>query len=260
MIKLEIQNPFNAPVFFEKTVSSTMDVSRILTSNGELHGTVIAADFQKAGRGRIRSRSWEMDRKKNLPFTIFLRYPCIEQIPKALTLRVGLAVIAAIEKFSPMTQGVKIKWPNDIIIGFKKAAGILCEADGGNVHVGIGINIAQTKFSGYLKDKATSIALAAFRKILPAERFHLLELILACLYNELVEDNWKERLVQRLYKIGEQVTFIEGPAGSIDEMPGNKINGILSGIGDAGELLIIPNGETNERAFFTGELYCISNE
>ena len=50
MQQLAINNPFNAPVYHEETVSSTMDISRKLAVDGEPHGTVIAADFQEAGK------------------------------------------------------------------------------------------------------------------------------------------------------------------------------------------------------------------
>ncbi len=263
MTRLKINNPFNAPVYFEETVSSTMEVSRQLADAGEPHGAVITADFQEAGRGRIRSRSWNTEEKKSLLFTILLRYANIEEIPSALSLRTGLAVSLAVEDFAPALLGsVKVKWPNDVLIGSKKVSGILCEADGGNVHIGIGINVAQTEFPAPLSEKATSIAFAANQA--QEDRFALLEKVIGRLFAELktapnlqsaqteAQSNyqtWKKRLEKRLYKKGEQVIFYEGAADS-----GKKIEGRISGIGDDGELLIIPTGETEPRPFFTGEL------
>jgi BirA family transcriptional regulator, biotin operon repressor / biotin---[acetyl-CoA-carboxylase] ligase len=263
MTVLKIRNPFNAPVYHEETVSSTMDVSRKLARENSPcdtpNGTVILADFQESGRGRKQDRKWEMERGANLSFTILLKFSAIEEIPPALTLRAGLAVCLAIEDFEPCLQGLcLIKWPNDILIksvnggGYKKAVGILCEADGGNVHLGIGINTAQKEFPPHLREKAVSIALAAGRDISQEERFELLEKILSRLYNELnaeTADNWKPRLEQKLYKKDEQVLFIEGAAGS-----GKEVKGRLAGITDIGELLIIPDGETNPHSFITGEL------
>ena len=253
MTKLEIFNPFNAPVYHIETVDSTMDVSRQLAAAGEPHGTVIIADFQKAGRGRIRDRSWDMEEKKGLSFTILLRYPCVKDIPTALTLRTGLAVSLAVEDFSPVLRDrVMVKWPNDIIIGSKKIAGILCEAADGNVRIGIGINVAQKEFPAPLREKADSIALAANSNIAPDERFCLLEKILARLSEPEITnvgDTWKPRLEQRLYKRGERAVFIEGIAGS-----DTAIKGCIAGIGGGGELLIIPEGEIHARSFITGEL------
>jgi BirA family biotin operon repressor/biotin-[acetyl-CoA-carboxylase] ligase len=263
MKQLGIANPFNAPVYHEETVSSTMDVSRKLAAEGHGHGTVIAADFQEAGRGRTRDRPWNMDQKTSLPFTILLRYPRIEDIPRALTLRTGLAVALAIEDFVPALRGaVLVKWPNDIMIRMlagqaaRKAVGILTEADGGAVYIGIGINVAQAEFPDSLKNKATSISLAAGTELPPESRFTLLEKILARLYAELeagaepaAADSWKIRLEALLYKKGEKVRFIDGAAGS-----GRVVEGVLSGIGAGGELLIAPEGAGEERAFITGEL------
>jgi BirA family biotin operon repressor/biotin-[acetyl-CoA-carboxylase] ligase len=260
MTNLKIRNPFNAPVYYEETVSSTMDISRKLAKENLPHGSVILADFQEAGRGRKKDRHWEMERGENLSFTILLRYSCIENIPSALTLRAGLAVCLAIEDFAPSLQGsCLVKWPNDILIksthgeGYKKAVGILCEAEEGNVHLGIGINAAQKEFPSHLREKAVSIALAADRDISHDECFTLLENILSRLYSKLdVTDNannWKLRLEQKLYKKDEQVLFIEGAAGS-----GKEVRGRLAGITDDGELLIVPNGETQARSFITGEL------
>ena len=255
---LNIYNPFNADVFHEETVASTMDVSKQFASKGEMHGTVIVADFQEEGRGRIKDRKWEMEKGDNLPFTILLRYQNFKDIPVALTLRAGLAVLLAIEDITPTLQGtIFVKWPNDIMINDKKAAGILCEVIGKDVYLGIGINVMQKNFPEHLMDKATSIIREIYddQKIynnLKDFRFTLLEKILARLYRELETKagvDWKSRLEQRLYKKNEMVTFIDGIADS-----GKEIKGLLAGIGETGELLLIPSGQTEPHPFFTGEL------
>jgi len=258
MTEIKISNPFNAPVFHEETVTSTMDISRKLQAQGKPHGTVITADFQENGRGRIRGRSWEMQRGKSLSFTILLRYQSVEKIPVALTLRAGLAAALAIEN---KTQkgfaqcSVKIKWPNDIMINSKKLAGILCEADGGNVYLGIGINIFQKEFPSHLKEKAASIANSV--NIIPENsvyednyRYILLEAILLQLYNELdtpLGEDWKTRLEKMFYKKDENVVFINGAADS-----GKEVKGILKGINNDGALLIENDGKV--LSFITGEL------
>ena len=252
MRRLSLYNPFNAPVYHEDTVDSTMEVSRALARNGEPHGAVIAADFQSAGRGRLRGRAWQMDRGVNLAFTVLLCFPGIESIPAALTLRTGLAVSLAIEDFAPALAGnVFIKWPNDVLIGKAKVVGILAEADGGNVHIGIGVNVAQKHFPESLRDKATSISIAARREIADGERYALLEKILMRLHAEVGghADDWRERIETRLYLKGRPVCFAEGPADS-----GKTVTGILSGIGPGGELLLLPDGGAEITAFTTGEL------
>ena len=257
MQSLAVPNPFNAPVYHEPTVSSTMDVSRALAQAGEPHGTVITADVQQTGRGRVRGRSWDSP-QDGLYFTVLLRYPRTEDIPPALTLRAGLAVTLAIEDFAPALAGtVKIKWPNDILlevgvgVAARKVVGILAEADGGNVHVGIGVNVGQGQFPPQLRDKATSLCLALGTKIHSDERFALLEMILKRLHGEIAEPaaGWKGRIEQRLYKIGQEVSFAEGPADSP-----SVVTGHLAGIGEGGELLLVPHGKTQAHSFVTGEL------
>jgi BirA family biotin operon repressor/biotin-[acetyl-CoA-carboxylase] ligase len=201
-----------------------------------------------------------------------LRYPLIEKIPQAITLRTGLAVSFAVEEFMPELSGmVMIKWPNDIMINSKKTAGILCEADvsskdGWIVHAGIGINVSQKEFPSGLKEKATSISLASGQDIDPDKRFSLLEKILHKLYHELEAPDWRARLdpsanygvegppggvsgVQRLYKKNEKIIFMEGEAGS-----GMEIKGRIDGIGENGELMIIPDGKEEACPFITGEI------
>jgi hypothetical protein len=73
MKPLDVLNPFGAPVYHEETVSSTMDAARALKKSGAPHGTVITADFQESGRGRM-NRLWKMDRGSNLIFTIILNF------------------------------------------------------------------------------------------------------------------------------------------------------------------------------------------
>ena len=278
---LDIVNPYKAPVYYMETVTSTMDISRELAERGEPSGTVITADFQESGRGRIRNRSWEMESGKNLAFTIMLRYPPPLRLPSALTLRTGLAVCLAIEDFMPLLKGrVFIKWPNDILISetalsncshsvgitakkttgitvkenkskkVKKTAGILAESDGTTVHIGIGVNITQREFPAHLANKATSLSLGVSNEIAAERRFDLLQKIICHLYDELESSTpWHSKLEERLYKKGERVTFIEGQADS-----GKQIEALLTGIGPDGELLLTPDGTTTALPFFSGEL------
>jgi BirA family biotin operon repressor/biotin-[acetyl-CoA-carboxylase] ligase len=238
-----------------------MEVSRFLAHNGAPHGTVISADFQEAGRGRIPERRWEMEKGNALAFTVLLRFTA--GIPAALTLRTGLAAALAIEDFAPALTGrALIKWPNDILLPVPckdggqtalKTAGILAEAENGSVHIGIGVNLS-TGDRHILPEKATSIGLAAGAQYKDGDRHILLEKILLRLHDEIepctgAAQDWRERIEARLYKKGEQVCFVKGAADS-----GNLITGVLAGIGTDGELLIKPQGETESLAFTAGEI------
>jgi BirA family biotin operon repressor/biotin-[acetyl-CoA-carboxylase] ligase len=257
----DIANPFGAPVYYRETVTSTMDEARSLAAEGAASGTVIAAGRQIAGRGRA-GRFWQ-SAGGNLFFTILLRFeessPGVFPIPEALTLRTGLAVSLAVEDFAPGLRGsVLVKWPNDVMIvlntggqpAVRKTAGILTEANGPLVFIGVGVNVGQRDFPEELRTKAVSIALGAPDAVL--EPGALLENILVRLYGELCAPAagrrlWRERLLERLYMREKPVRFIPGAAGS-----GEIVEGVLEGIGGEGELLIAVNGET--RRFITGEL------
>jgi len=123
------------------------------------------------------------------------------------------------------------------------------------VYLGIGVNVAQKKFSFNLQNKAGSISLAAGKEFAAHERFVLLELILKRLHKEFSltacanSQIWKKRIEERLFKKGEKVCFAEGPANSK-----TIISGILTGLGPEGELQILPHDEKEIRTFITGEL------
>ena len=278
MMEINLQNPFGAPVFFMETVSSTMDACRNLAADSAAHGTVVFADFQESGRGR-RNRLWETRKGTSLMFTIFLDYPDFEAMPKALTLKAGLAAVSAIEDIIPAFGGLtQVKWPNDILLLSKKISGILVETElspglindkknNTRVFIGMGVNILQEDFPRDLQHKAGSFV-SVFREKFPGSsipsffyakdtRAQLLQRILFFLKRELdinvdspnQELSWKNRLGKRLYKRGEQVIFANGAAGSRE-----LIHGRLENIGEDGELLIIPQGGTQARPFINGEL------
>jgi hypothetical protein len=114
--------------------------------------------------------------------------------------------------------------------------------------------VAQRDFPAFLRDKATSISLAAGRDIAGEARFTLLEKVLIRLRDELESPHsdgvaWRGRIEARLYKKGELVRFAEGAAES-----NSIVEGRLMGIGPGGELLIAPQGENGTRSFLAGEL------
>jgi BirA family biotin operon repressor/biotin-[acetyl-CoA-carboxylase] ligase len=256
LINLVVPNAFGAPVYYRETLSSTMDEARRLAARGEPHGTVICAGLQEAGRGR-KQRPWSGVAGESLLFTILLRYPGLSVLPRAITLKAGLALSLAVEDFAPSLWGrVQVKWPNDLMIDSRKAAGILTEGDGETVYIGIGVNVTQTGFPEAFRAKATSLTLALGDHGAPAvgteSRFLLLEKVLPRLYRELDGPEagaWRGRLEERLYRRGRPVRFFPGGADS-----GQLVEGTLDGIGPEGELLLTPPGAAGPVPFITGEL------
>ena len=97
---------------------------------------VAVADFQTAGRGRL-GRTWEAQPGDALLMSVLLRPTDLPRSRRHLV--VAAVAVAACEALAPLP--VSIKWPNDLLLGDQKLAGVLAEADGDAVVVGIGINL-----------------------------------------------------------------------------------------------------------------------
>ncbi|HET7735314.1 MAG TPA: biotin--[acetyl-CoA-carboxylase] ligase [Nocardioidaceae bacterium] len=129
----------------EETASTNADVAERAKA-GEPAGLVLVAEHQTAGRGRL-DRSWETPPRAALTFSVLLR-PAVEpaQWPW-LPLVAGLATARGVRRATALT-GVALKWPNDVLVGGAKLAGILVErvdtAEGAAAIVGIGINVSTT--------------------------------------------------------------------------------------------------------------------
>lgn len=128
-----------------KAVEETHSTNTLLAQEalaGAPHRTVLYADYQHAGRGR-RGRVWQSPLGGGLTFSVLWRFERgIEQI-SGLSIAVGLALARALTNHCPMA--VKLKWPNDVLAGYRKLAGILVEVQGelagsSFAVIGIGIN------------------------------------------------------------------------------------------------------------------------
>jgi BirA family biotin operon repressor/biotin-[acetyl-CoA-carboxylase] ligase len=130
---------------------------------GAPHGSVFFADEQTAGRGRG-NHSWESAAAQGLYVSILLRPAMKTAHLPIVPLAAGLAAASAVAATANLK--VDLRWPNDILIGDRKAGGILVESktDGSHVSwvvIGIGINVHQRAFDPALATPATSLDLAA---------------------------------------------------------------------------------------------------
>ena len=148
----------------EPVTNSTNADARVAASAGAAVGHVIVADRQLSGRGS-RGRHWESPGGLDLYLSIVDR-PALSlpQLPP-LTLAVGVGVAEAVEQTlgSAAAPRCQVKWPNDVWLGGRKAAGILVEANSQGaqleaVIVGIGLNVNRGEFSAELAETATSLA------------------------------------------------------------------------------------------------------
>ena len=144
---------------------STNDIAKQLARDGAPDGTVVLADQQLRGRGR-RGRTFASPAGVGIYMSLLLR-PTVKlsDLPQ-LTLLAGVAAAAAIEETGSLP--VELKWPNDIMIGKKKAGGILTESviqaglsPAAIVGIGINVNTVLEQFPAELRDHVTSLALAA---------------------------------------------------------------------------------------------------
>lgn len=152
------------------SIDSTNRLAAELARGGAAEGTVVVAEQQTAGRGRL-GRSWSSPAGLNLYGSLVLRPELPPGEVPRLTLVAGIAVADAIAAVRP-ELAPRIKWPNDVLLGGRKVAGVLTELDAEAervrfVVVGIGVNLnAQPDdFPPELADKATSVAIASGERV-----------------------------------------------------------------------------------------------
>lgn len=129
-------------VFYER-VGSTNDVAKQLADAGEPEGTLVIADEQTAGRGRL-GRTWVAPPHSSILMSLVLRPALVPHQVARVTMAVALGACVAIRAETGLE--VQIKWPNDLLVRGKKLAGILSEAgivgdELEYVVVGIGVNV-----------------------------------------------------------------------------------------------------------------------
>jgi BirA family biotin operon repressor/biotin-[acetyl-CoA-carboxylase] ligase len=144
-------------VWLEST-ASTMTVAARLAAAGCAPGTVVVAEEQTAGQGR-HGRRWHSEKGAGLYVSIVLGKGLPPDSLQSLTLALGLAAREAIL----LTTGVscELKWPNDLLVGGRKCAGILVQRTAAAAIAGIGVNVNQTAFPPELEGSATSLRMVA---------------------------------------------------------------------------------------------------
>ncbi|HLG95495.1 MAG TPA: biotin--[acetyl-CoA-carboxylase] ligase [Bryobacteraceae bacterium] len=145
---------------WHSTIGSTMTEASRLAAEGCPSGTVVGADAQSAGQGRY-GRSWLSEADAGLYVSVVLRYNFAPGEAPVVTLALGLATVEAILKTTDIA--CDLRWPNDVLIGPKKCAGILTHMEGSAIVAGIGINVNQPSFPPDLSEIATSLRIVSGR-------------------------------------------------------------------------------------------------
>lgn len=147
-------------VDWHATIDSTMTAAARLAREGHAAGTLVVADEQTAGIGR-HGHSWHSEPGAGLYLSLVMRPPAgTSEIPLVM-LALGLAAQDAITQVSGLAPD--LRWPNDVLIGGKKCAGILAQMEGDAIIAGIGINVHHAGFPEEIRDLATSLVMEGAR-------------------------------------------------------------------------------------------------
>lgn len=235
------------PVFIHESLDSTNAEALREISGGAQAPFVILAEQQSAGRGR-RGRKWISPFAENIYYSLVLRIDGGMRQLEGLSLIVGLAVLSSLREFGSCDAG--LKWPNDVLVGNKKIAGILLElvgdpADVCHVVIGIGINVNMIVASD-VDQSWTSVRLEAGQAI------NRNELIVALGRNlqgylirheaegfAAIQAEWESNHLWQ----GREVTLIAGT---------HTVDGVVTGVDQQGALRLNVAGQ--EKVFSGGEL------
>jgi BirA family biotin operon repressor/biotin-[acetyl-CoA-carboxylase] ligase len=232
-------NRFGKRIMYLPTTTSTNSEAKQLIEDGCEEGTVVVADVQTAGHGRL-DRTWYSP-PGGLWFSIVLKPEALE--PQQLTLLSLMAGVAAAEVLNQQFQlDVQLKWPNDLLKSGKKLGGILTESVFSNTNllgvvIGLGINLNQDKNELHEEIRSTAITL---RSVLPDSNVISRENVLAGIisklekYYQMLNTGKVEEL---LTKWGTLSTTI-GSRVKIELENGNYLMGLARGLDPNGALLI----------------------
>lgn len=229
-------------------VGSTMDEVAALADAGAPEGTVVVAEYQKAGRGRS-GRVWQAPSGTSLLLSVLLRPTAPLDRLSTLPLAAGVAVAEAIEAVAGEVLSVQLKWPNDLWLDEQKVGGILLVARSAagqspRAILGVGVNVNVDPED--LPPGATSLAVATGvtwdRETLLRQTLHRLD----AAYQIWRGDGgtaalaaWRSRAALR----GEAVVV---------EVAGRRRRGVMLGIDDDGSLLL--DGEGGIERIVSGDL------
>lgn len=232
-------------------IESTNAEAKSLAASGAPEGTVVIAECQSAGRGRL-GRRWTSPAGKGLLFSVVLRPAVPMGEAYLLTLVAATAAAEGIEAATGV--GVQIKWPNDLFVGDRKVGGILMEVAGEQdevewVVVGIGLNV-NTEYSELpvaLRRTAVSLKMATGE---PVDRSDLLSHLLLSLetqYTNAVRKGFDDALQafrERDYLVRRSISV---------ETHNGPVLGKASGIDEHGALLV-DVGHRQIKRFHSGDV------
>jgi BirA family biotin operon repressor/biotin-[acetyl-CoA-carboxylase] ligase len=239
---------FGNKIYTFDNIDSTNNCAKAVAGCGALEGTIVIAEQQTDGRGRL-GRLWQANPHENLMFSVVLRPKVPPERLNLLPLYVAVAVAEAVERSTNIK--VECKWPNDLLLNKRKFAGILIEGsvrqnNVEHVVIGVGINVNQQKFTGELERKATSLRLETGRQL---DRVMLFREILLSLEKSYKSVSSKELQtivplwLSRFPMINKRISVSQN---------GNLMSGVVKGLSTDGGLILQANG--TEKTFFSGDV------
>ncbi|MDF2947022.1 MAG: bifunctional BirA, biotin operon repressor/biotin--acetyl-CoA-carboxylase ligase [Bacillales bacterium] len=245
-------NIFGKDIFFYQVVTSTQKIATEMAMSGAAEGTVIVAEEQTEGRGRLQ-RKWHTPSGNSVAMSIIIRPRILLSSTPHFTLLVAVSIVKAIKDIS--TLNPKIKWPNDILINGKKSVGILTElnAEADQINfliVGIGINVNQVidDLPKEIQNIATSLAIEDGKKFRRAELIRSILTNLEYFYEKYIKEGFtsiKDIWEKESCTIGENI---------IAKTSLETIEGRAVGITNDG-ILLLEDKEGNIHNIISGDIF-----
>jgi BirA family biotin operon repressor/biotin-[acetyl-CoA-carboxylase] ligase len=243
--------PFARHIHHYFKTDSTNNVAMRLGEGGEPHGAVVIAEEQTGGRGRA-GRSWISEKSAGIYCTLLLRPAIPPAHAPLLTLVAGLAARdAAAEELDGAPD---IRWPNDLLVGGRKFAGILTEmhAEPDRIHyavVGIGVNVNQSKMPAELAQIATSLRIETKKS---HSRFELLVRLLRQFdryYNQFLAEG-AAPIVKRFAEVS---SYFRGKRVRITTSAGS-FTGTTAGLEPSGVLRVARDDKKSTELVLSGDV------
>jgi BirA family biotin operon repressor/biotin-[acetyl-CoA-carboxylase] ligase len=226
---------FGKEIHHHPLVSSTNDIAHQLAQHGAEEGTLVLAEEQTQGRGRL-GRSWFSEENAGIYASLILRPKMKPRYAPVVNLAAAVAASEAVRQVCGIQ--CDLKWPNDLLVNGRKCCGILsemsAELEGINyVVAGIGINVNQRQFPQHLSQHASSLLLEG------KQRYSRVEVL--CRFLESLEQIYED------VQSGSHAAVIErwvssssyawGKSVRID-LGGREIRGVTAGLGETGVLQV----------------------
>ncbi|WP_347902289.1 bifunctional biotin--[acetyl-CoA-carboxylase] ligase/biotin operon repressor BirA [Pseudomonas purpurea] len=235
------------PVFVFDSIDSTNAEALRSIERGVAAPFVVLAERQVSGRGR-RGRKWVSPIAENIYYSLVLRMDGGMRQLEGLSLVVGLAVMRTLRELG--VTGAGLKWPNDVLVGRKKIAGILLElvgdpADVCHVVLGVGINV-NMQVADEVDQQWSSMRLEAGRAF---DRNHVVALL-----NDVLQEHLSRHRSEGFVALqGEWENGHLWQGCSVSLVAGvNQVDGVVMGINGQGALRLSVGGV--EKVFSGGEL------